>query len=71
MKTIEKFLDLCYLISNDDGKFDIWWEYLDVYKNDEDYIIIESKIKNFLIKLNENTENWMIKDIETEIFNLV
>lgn len=72
MRTEEKFLDLCYLISNDTGeKYDFWWEYIDNYEKDSDYEILKSKMINFLNLLNENDDFWMKKDIESEIYNLV
>lgn len=72
MTTVDKFLDLCYLISNDTGeKFDIWWDYLKIYENDDDYIILKNKITNFLKVLNEDNNKWMEKDIETEIYDLM
>ena len=72
MTTIDKFLDLCYLISNDTGeKFDIWWDYLKIYEKDDDYIILKNKITNFLKVLNEDHIKWMEKDIETEIYDLM
>lgn len=72
MTTIDKFLDICYLISNDTGdKFDIWWEYLEIYKNDDDYQILKNKITNFLSSLNEDSNKWWDKDIESEIYYMV
>ena len=71
MTTIEKFTDLCYLISSKNGKFSFWWPYLDIYKCDDDYTILKQKIINFLEKLNENSTDWFEKDVEKEIFYLL
>lgn len=69
MTTIEKFVDLCYIISNDDNsEFSLWWDYLKIYENDNDYPILKEKITNFLKLLNENTTFWFDKEIETEIY---
>lgn len=72
MTTKEKFTDLCYLISNDTGKhYDFWWNYLEIYENESDYNILKSKITNFVNHLNENDKDWVSKDIELEIYDMV
>lgn len=71
MTTKEKFTDICYNISNDNGKYDVWWEYLKIYENDNDYQVLKNKITNFINKLNEDDSKWLNKDVENEIFEMM
>lgn len=74
----DKFIDLCHLISNDNGKYDFWWDYLEKYENDPDLPVLKSKMTNFLELLNNDVKNnvlyensFLMKDIETEIWDLI
>jgi len=71
MKTKEKFVNMCHLISNDDGRYDYWWDDLEKYKYDEDFNILKTKMENILIILNENDSSILNKDIEDEIWDLI
>lgn len=66
----DKFVEMCQLISKDNGEYDFWWGYMDRFNEDEDFLILESKMKNFLSLLNEN-EDVIKKDIETEVWEMI
>lgn len=71
MHTIkDKFVEMCYLISNDNDEYSFWWEYIDESNNEEN-LILKSKMTNLIKLLNENKEDVLYKDIETEIWEMI
>ena len=71
MTTREKFLDLCYVISKDNGHYDLWWEYIKIYEKDDDCELLKNKINNFIKRLNENDTDFLNMDVEKEIYDFV
>jgi len=69
MKTFDKFATICYSISKTD-KWVYWTELLEVYKNDDDYLLIKTKLDNLINILNIN-ENILQLDLESDIWNMV
>jgi hypothetical protein len=71
--TIEKSLRIVHTLSNDGGKFGYFEDLLESFKEDEDYLIIKTKMDNLVEKLNSITDHddlmeYMTRDFETEIW---
>lgn len=70
MRTIkDKFVEMCYLISSDNGEYGFWWDYMD--SKDIDYKILNEKMKNLIKLLNDDDKFLLDKDIENEIWEII
>jgi hypothetical protein len=69
MNTLEKFGTICYSMYKKNNKWFYWEKLLESYSNEDDYDILKTKINNFIVLLNEKEDEYLNKDIETEIWD--
>jgi hypothetical protein len=53
VNTLNKFNIMCLTISKNDGKWEYWENLLESHESDNDYVLLKSKLDNFISLLNE------------------